>query len=86
MVTKDATTTINAGIRTESGMILRSMEIRRLDITSTAVVDRPIPIPLTADVVTASVGHIPSIRTKIGFSVIRPFFNLSPQLFISTTS
>ena len=26
--------------------------------------------------------HIPSIRTKIGFSVIIPFFNLSPHLFI----
>lgn len=29
---------------------------------------KSIPIPLIAEVVTASVGHIPSIRTKVGFS------------------
>jgi hypothetical protein len=82
MVTNDATTTIKAGILTESGIIFRNMEISILDMTRTTVVESPIPIPLIAEVVTARVGHIPSIRTKIGFSVIIPFFNLSPQLFI----
>ena len=40
--------------------------------TSTAVVVSPIPSPLIADVVTASVGHIPSINTNVGFSFINP--------------
>ena len=30
--------------------------------------ESPIPSPLIADDVTAKVGHIPSIRTKVGFS------------------
>ena len=42
------------------------------DITRTTVVESPIPAPLIADVVTARVGHIPKIRTKVGFSLIIP--------------
>ena len=44
----------------------------KFDITRTTVEESPIPIPLIADVVTASVGHIPSVRTNVGFSLIKP--------------
>ena len=70
MVTKDATITIYAGILTRSGMIFRRAEIIRLENTKTAVVDSPMPTPLTAVVVTAQVGHIPSIRANVGFSLL----------------
>ena len=33
----------------------------------------PIPIPFIAAVVTASVGQVPSIRRKTGFSLMIPF-------------
>ena len=42
--------------------------------------------PFIADVVTASVGHIPSIRTSVGFSFTRPFHKRSVHLFICHTS
>ena len=67
IVTNEATITINAGILTPSGIIFLSNEIIRFDITSTTVEESPIPIPLIADVVTASVGHIPSVKTNVGF-------------------
>ena len=63
---------MNAGILTESGIIFLSMEISILDMIRTAVVESPIPIPLVAEVVTASVGHIPSMRTNVGFSFTSP--------------
>ena len=47
-----------------------------------AVVESPIPIAFTTDVVTASVGHIPSIRTKVGFSLNIPLYKRSKLLFI----
>ena len=72
MVTKEAITTINAGIRTLSGMIFLSKEIITLLSARTTIVVSPIPRPFIAEVVTARVGHIPSIRTKVGFSLIRP--------------
>ncbi len=53
IVTNDATTTMNAGILTPSGIALRSNEIIRFDNASTTVEESPIPIPLIADVVTA---------------------------------
>jgi hypothetical protein len=37
------------------------------DMISTTIVATPIPIPLIADDVTPSVGHIPKIRTNVGF-------------------
>ncbi len=55
---------MNAGILTPSGIALRSNEIIRFDNASTTVEESPIPIPLIADVVTASVGHIPSVSTR----------------------
>ena len=58
-------------------------EIIRLLMTRTTVVASPIPMPFTAEVVTASVGHMPSISTKVGFSVMIPFFHLSTIGFIS---
>ncbi len=73
IVTNEATTTMNAGIRTRSGMMLRSAEISILDRISTTVVDTPMPMALIALDVTANVGHIPSIITKVGFSFIIPF-------------
>src|SRR5690606_27358171 len=47
----------------------------------TAVVESPIPKPLTAKVVTASVGHIPSTKRKVGFSrnmpLVKSFMKLT---------
>ena len=86
IVTKLAITTINAGIRTLSGMILRSREIITLLNANTTVVVRPIPKPFMAEVVTAKVGHIPSISTKVGFSFNKPLRSLSFTLFITATS
>ena len=72
IVTKLATITMNAGIRTLSGMILRRSEINRFEKIRTTVVVRPIPIPFDAEVVIASVGHIPRSSTNVGFSLIIP--------------
>ena len=48
-------------------------EMTTLEQISTNIVARPIDIPLMALVVVASVGHIPSISTKVGFSLVMPF-------------
>jgi hypothetical protein len=72
MVTNEAITTINTGIRTLSGTIFLIIEITIFDIMSTAIVATPIPIPLIAEEVTPSVGHIPKIRTNVGLSLIIP--------------
>ena len=47
----------------------------------TAVVS-PIPSPFIAEVVTASVGHIPSISTKVGFPLIIPLYRRSTGEFV----
>ena len=57
-------------------------EISILESTSTTVVESPMPSPLIAEDVTASVGHIPSIRTKVGFSLMSPLYKRSTFLFI----
>ena len=62
---------------------LRNSEIKRLENTSTTRVESPMPSPLIAEDVTASVGHIPSIRTKVGFSLITPLYKRSTYLFIT---
>ena len=82
-VTNDATITMNAGIRTLSGITFLSNDINALESIRTAVVVSPMPSPFMAEDVTARVGHIPSIITKVGFSVIIPFFNLSVQELMS---
>ncbi len=72
IVTNDATTTIYDGILTLSGINLRNADISRFANARTTVVESPMPIPLAADVVTARVGHIPSIMINVGFSFITP--------------
>ena len=67
-------------------MTLRRAEIKRVDIIRTHIVELPIPTPLMALVVTASVGHIPSIRTSVGFSLMTPLTIRSRGLFILHTS
>lgn len=52
-----------------------------LDAARITVVVSPIPIPLVADVVMASVGHIPSISTKVGFSLMIPLYKRSAGVF-----
>ena len=52
-------TVMYAAIRTLFGIILRSREITMLEQISTAVADRPMPIPFVIEVVVASVGHRP---------------------------
>ena len=39
------------------------------------IVARPMPIPFFAEVVTASVGHIPRSVTSVGFCFMIPFVN-----------
>ncbi len=65
-------TTMNAGIRTLSGIKFLISEITIFDIINTAIVATPIPMPFMADEVTPIVGHIPRIRTKVGFSLTMP--------------
>ena len=76
-VTKVAMITMNAGILTLFGITFLSSEMIRLLIISTAVVARPMPSPFIAEVVTARVGHIPRVRTKVGFSLNNPLASLS---------
>ena len=64
---------MNTGMRTLSGVILLMHEITTLVQMSTAIVASPMASPLEADVVVASVGHIPSIRTNVGLSLMMPF-------------
>ena len=44
-----------------------------LDNANTNVVAKPIPKQLKAEVVTPNVGHIPNIKTNVGFSFNNPF-------------
>lgn len=39
------------------------------------------PMPFMPDVVMASVGHMPSISTNVGFSQIRPFSRTLMKVF-----
>ncbi len=64
------------GIRIFSGTIFRIMETTILDEISTKRVATPIPRPLINCVVTASVGHNPSIRIKTGFFLAIPSVKL----------
>ena len=61
-----------------SGITFRSREMTILEQISTNMVDKPMPMPLNAAVVTASVGHIPSSPTSVGFSFRIPFVNSFP--------
>ena len=79
MVTKVQMTTMKAGMRTLSGIKLRSREITALEPSSTKVAAAPMPRPLMALVVTASVGQVPSTRRKVGFSVSTPFIKMRPR-------
>jgi hypothetical protein len=59
-------------MRTLSGISPAISDMATLDSISTNVVASPIPIPLMAEVVVASVGHIPKTSTKMGFSLMTP--------------
>lgn len=72
MVTKAAITTMNTGMRTMSGVMFLMAEITKLVQMSTAIVARPMERPLMALVVVANVGHMPSRRTNVGFSLKMP--------------
>ena len=59
-------------MRTLSGMYPAISEITTFVNINTNAVAKPIPMPLTAEVVVASAGHIPKTHTKIGFSLRIP--------------
>ena len=66
-------TTIYTGICTLSGTTGAMADITILESTSTNSVARPMLSPSMAEVVVASVGHIPSRRTNVGLSLMSPF-------------
>ena len=82
MVTNDAMTTMKTGMRTLSGVMLLMHEMTMLEQMSTNMVAKPMERPLMADVVVASVGHMPSSNTKIGFSLTSPLVRIF-MLFIA---
>ncbi len=63
-------------MRTMSGVRFLMRDMAMLEQMSTNIVAKPIDIPLMADVVVASVGHIPRRRTKVGFSLMMPLSNI----------
>ena len=62
------------------GEVLEVM--KELAESGMTMVVSPMPSPFMALVVTARVGHIPSIITKVGFSLIIPLYKRSPAEFI----
>lgn len=76
MVTKEAMTTTKTGMRTMSGVRFLMRDITRFEQMSTNIVASPIDRPLIAEVVVASVGHIPKRRTNVGFSFTTPLSNI----------
>ena len=84
IVTNEAMMTMNAGMRTLSGMMFFTSEITRFERISTAIVARPIPIPFSAEVVVPSVGHIPSTSTNVGLLRTMPL-KIICNLFILTS-
>jgi hypothetical protein len=78
-------TTMNTGMRTLSGVMLFKHDITKLVQMSTAIVAKPIDIPFMAEVVVANVGHIPSIRTNVGFSLTMPFLMICIAFIILFT-
>ena len=66
IVTKAAMTTIKQGIRISRGIYDRTMEIIKLEQTSTKVAAPPIASPFFTEVVTARLGQIPSTSTNKG--------------------
>ena len=64
IVTNDAITTMNAGIRTIAGTRFLIDDIAALEQVSTAIVARPIDMPVNADDVVPRVGHIPNNKHK----------------------
>ena len=73
IVTKQAIITIYEGIRTFLGIYFATIDITKLEPVSTAVVASPIPTAFRALVVTAKVGHKPSICLKIALLLYNPF-------------
>jgi hypothetical protein len=73
IVTNDAMITTYAGMRTLSGINDFTSDTTRFDMTKTKVVAKPMPMALLAEVVVPRVGHMPSMITKMGFSVRIPF-------------
>ena len=63
-------------MRTMSGVRFLISEITKLEHISTNVVASPIDRPFMADVVVASVGHIPRRSTNVGFSFTMPLINI----------
>ena len=51
-----------------------------LEQISTAVAAIPIPIPLNAELVVASVGQVPKRSTRLGFSLMIPLVRIANLL------
>ena len=72
MVTNEAITTMNAGMRTSPGIALRSAEMAPLEHTSTKSVAIPMDRPVMAVDVVPKVGHMPRMSTNVGLRRIIP--------------
>ena len=77
IVTKEAITTINAGMRTIEGIKDFRADTAAFEHASTARVASPIDNPVKADDVVPRVGHMPSIRTNVGLRRIIPSIRTS---------
>ena len=70
-------------MRTCSGMILRSREIKMLERVRIMVTERPMPMPLETVVVMARVEHMPKSWTSTGFWVRSPSLSCFPIFMLS---
>ena len=73
MVTKPAIITMYAGIRTLSGITLRSADIAMLEQIRTIAAAIPILSASDTEAVTARVGQVPRTSTNTGFYLMKPF-------------
>ena len=63
---------VSKKVETAGGMGAAVIFVITIASLVTSLIYKFILAPLIADVVTARVGHIPKIRTKVGFSLIIP--------------
>ncbi len=70
-------------MRTLAGTKFLMSEITTLEQMSTAMVARPMLMPLMALPVVPRVGHIPNIRTNVGFSAMMPLKSILSLSFMA---
>lgn len=73
---------VGTNVLARSKVALHDVRVDVFSVAEAAIIRDPVPVPLVTRIIATEMKRVPDVEAGVKFSIVVPFFGLSPRLFV----